>query len=244
MKLLILAGGYGTRLYPLVKDIPKALLEVAGNSLIGHTLEKFRAVRNIDEVLVVTNAKFCDLLSSWAAKEQAFPVRVINDGTKTPEERLGAMGDIAFVLEEIGMNSDLVVVGSDNLFDADLAAFFAAAASRKTSPTVGLYDISNAGMASKYGVVQLDTQDKIISLEEKPEHPRSTLISMCLYYFPSSTLPQIASFLQATGKTDTTGGYIQWLYKQIDVYGFKFGGRWYDIGSLESYAEAQDNFIK
>lgn len=244
MKLLILAGGYGTRLYPLVKDIPKALLEVGGIPLIGHTLEKFRSVKSIDEVLVVTNAKFCGLLSAWAAQEKMFSVRVINDGTKTPEERLGAMGDIAFVLKEIGMLSDLIVVGSDNLFDADLSAFLDAAVLRRTAPTVGLYDIANLGMASKYGVVQLNREDRIISLEEKPECPLSTLISMCLYYFPATTLPQISLFLQETGKTDTTGGYIQWLYKQIEVYGFKFGGRWYDIGSLESYSEAQNSFIK
>ena len=148
--------------------VPLTLLpDRAGKELAARLADKgYTSLLNVvPSDLVVTNAKFCGLLSAWAAKEKAFPVRVINDGTKTPEERLGAMGDIAFVLKEIGMNSDLVVVGSDNLFDADLAPFFAAATARKTSPTVGLYDISDVGMATKYGVVGLNAQDKIISLE-------------------------------------------------------------------------------
>ena len=244
MKVMILAGGYGTRLYPLIKDTPKALLDICGKTLIDHTIEKFFDVQGIDEVVVVTNAKFYQMLVSWAQKHQGkpFSLRVINDGTHTPEERLGAIGDILFVLDQVPGDSDWVVVGSDNLFDYSISSFFDFARKQGPFATIGCYDIRTLSEASKYGVIELDTKGKIVSLEEKPKNPKSSLISMCLYYFPRAGLSHLKTFIKETGSKDTTGGYIQWLHKKEDVYGFKFDGKWYDIGSLESYHEAQKQF--
>jgi glucose-1-phosphate thymidylyltransferase len=246
MKVLILAGGYGTRLYPVIKDIPKALLEVCGKTLIDHTLEKFKGIPGIDEIMVVTNAKFYDLLSAWAQgrSDKTIPLRVINDGTHTPEDRLGAIGDILFVLKQTGIVTDLVVAGSDNLFNYAIKDFFSFGAAKAPSVTIGCYDLQDLGNATKYGVIELDPTGKILSMEEKPKNPRSTLISMCLYYFPKESLPNLQAFVDETKNPDTTGGYLQWLYKKTPVYGFKFSGKWYDIGSLESYNDAQANFSK
>lgn len=245
MKVMILAGGYGTRLYPLIQDTPKALLDVCGKTLIDHTIEKFFDVKGIDEVVVVTNAKFFDLLFAWSHKRKdfPFPVRVLNDGTRTPEERLGAIGDVLFVLEQESVLSDWTVVGSDNLFNGTLTNFFDFALRQKDRATIGCYDIRNRKDASKYGVIELDEKGRVVSLEEKPKDPRSSLISMCLYYFPRSGLSSFSKFIQETGNRDTTGGYIQWLYQKEDVYGFRFDGKWYDIGSLESYHQAQKEFL-
>ncbi len=244
MKILILAGGYGTRLYPVVKDTPKALLEVCGKTLIDHTLEKFFAVPGIEEACVVTNAKFFLMLQDWAGKTQApFPLRVISDGTHTPEERLGAVGDILFVIEKEERPCDWIVAGSDNLFDQGVDGFVEFARGRGDHPTVGAYDIREVSAASKYGVVALDAHGLMVSLEEKPKEPKSSLISMCLYYFPRATLPLIRQYVDQTRATDTTGGCIQWIYQKSPVYGFKFSGKWYDIGSLESYDQAQKTFL-
>ena len=246
MKVLILAGGYGTRLYPVIKDTPKALLEVCGKTLIDHTVEKFSGIKGIDEIVVVTNAKFHGLLSTWAKNciGNPFPITVINDGTHTPQERLGAIGDILFVLDRYQPPSDWVVAGSDNLFDYSLSDFFKFALTKSSAPTVGCYDLEDLKDATKYGVIELDSSGRMISLEEKPKSPRSSLISMCLYYFPVASLPFLRTFIDETKTPDTTGGYIQWLYKKTAVYGFKFRGKWYDIGSLESYNNAQANFSK
>jgi glucose-1-phosphate thymidylyltransferase len=246
MKILILAGGYGTRLYPVIKDTPKALLEVCGKTLIDHTIEKFAGVDGIDEIVVVTNAKFHGLLSAWAAKRSGrpFPVRIVNDGTHTPEERLGAIGDILFVLEQEKNPDDWLVAGSDNLFDYSLGDYFAFARNQAPSVTVGCYDLESLENAVKYGVIELDGAGKILSLEEKPKAPRSTLISMCLYFLPRESLRNLRTFVDETKSPDTTGGYLQWLHKKTPVYGFKFHGKWYDIGSLESYNDAQAHFSK
>jgi glucose-1-phosphate thymidylyltransferase len=246
MKVLILAGGYGTRLYPVIKDIPKALLEVCGKTLIDHTLDKFSRIPGINEIIVVTNAKFYGLLSTWAQgrANKPFPIRVINDGTHTPEDRLGAIGDILFVLGLIGMSSDLVVAGSDNLFNYSIDDFFTFGGAKAPSVTIGCYDLQDLGQATKYGVIELDPSGKVLSMEEKPKNPRSTLISMCLYYFPKESLSNLQAFIDETNNPDTTGGYLQWLHKKTPIYGFKFSGKWYDIGSLESYNDAQANFSK
>ena len=245
MKVLVLAGGYGTRLYPVVKNTPKALLEVCGKSLIDHLLEKFVPIVGIEEVCVVTNNKFALLMQAWANTKTNLPfkLRIVNDNTNTPEERLGAIGDVLFVLERETSPSDWIVSGSDNLFDAQLKDFVAFSASKLSEVTVGAYDIKDIKAASKYGVVGLDANGRMISLQEKPKDPQSSLISMCLYYFPKSTLASIREYVNETQATDTTGGCIQWLYQRKSVCGFKFSGKWYDIGSLESYDEAQKSFL-
>ncbi len=246
MKVLILAGGYGTRLYPVVKDTPKALLEVCGKTLIDHVLEKFYTVAGIEEVCVVTNDKFHHLLQQWAQKKNSapFPIRVVNDGTRIPEERLGAVGDILFVFDREKQPVDWLVAGSDNLFDQDMAGFVRLSQSKAPHATVGAYDIHDLVLARKYGVMSLADDGLMTSLEEKPQEPRSSLISMCLYYFPVDVQPLIRRYVQETNSSDTTGGCIQWLYKKSPIYGFKFQGKWYDIGSLESYDDAQKNFMR
>ncbi len=246
MKVLILAGGYGTRLYPLVKDTPKALLEVCGKTLIDHVLEKIVPLAGVEEVCVVTNDKFVALLQVWADKKKSlpFPIKVITDGTKVPEERLGAVGDILFVIEKEKVKTDWLVAGSDNLFDQGIIDFIAFARSKAPHASVGAYDIRDIQAATKYGVVAVDATGRMTSLEEKPAAPKSSMISMCLYYFPKESLPLIRHYVDETHATDTTGGCIQWLYQKSPVFGFKFQGQWYDIGSLESYDEAQRSFLK
>ncbi len=245
MKVLILAGGYGTRLYPVVKDTPKALLEVCGKTLIDHVLEKIVPVAGVEEVCIVTNDKFYGQLKAWADAKAGLPfaLRVINDGTKAPEERLGAVGDILFVIEKEKDRGDWLVVGSDNLFDQGIVGFMVQAVKNAPHVTIGAYDIRDIALASKYGVVAVDPNGLILSLEEKPKEPRTSLISMCLYYFPKEALRFIRRYVDETQATDTTGGFIQWLYRKNPVYGFKFSGKWYDIGSLQSYDEAQKDFL-
>ena len=172
-----------------------------------------------------------------------FSIRVISDGTKVPEERLGAVGDILFVIDQEKKHTNWLVAGSDNLFDEGVDAFVRFAVSQAPAVTVGAYDIREVSSASKYGVLSLDSDGRLRSLEEKPKEPKSSLISMCLYYFPHEALALIHRYVDETHSTDTTGGCIQWLYPKSPVYGFKFHGKWYDIGSLESYDEAQKSFF-
>jgi len=245
MKALILAGGYGTRLYPLIKDTPKALLEVNGKELINYILDKIEHLKGLNEVLVVTNDKFEKILQEWAGRQTSFlyPITIINDGTSTPEDRLGSIGDIDFAIKKESLNDDVLVLGSDNLFDFGLDEFFNTAVKKPESVSIGLYDVGDLEEAAKFGVVGLSADQKIISFIEKPAKPESTLIAMCMYYLPQKTLGFIRDYLIESQKSDTAGDYIRWLHESRDVYGFKFTGKWYDIGSIESYEEAQKSFL-
>lgn len=241
MKILILAAGYGTRLYPLVQDTPKAFLDVKDKPLIAHIIDKIKMAPGLNEFLIVTNNKFFKPFDEWA-KRQAFNVRVINDKTDTPEQRLGSIGDIQFALNQYPFSDDLLVIGSDNLFNFNLEDFFQFAQSKKKAATIGLYDIKDITQAHQYGVVSVDKNKKIILFEEKPQKPKSTLIAMCFYYFPKDLVSFIPQYIKEGGKADRAGDYIKWIAEKHEAYGFTFSGKWYDIGSIESYNEAQKNF--
>ncbi len=244
MNILILAGGYGTRLYPLIIDKPKALLDVNNRALIDYAVERVIHWPDVNIIYVVTNNKFYQHLKDWAKGQKKIleKICIVNDKTETPETRLGSIGDINFVLKNEKPDDDLLVMGSDNLFDYALDDFITFARKNSPSGTIGLYDIRELEGAKKFGVVALDHKGKILSFEEKPKEPKSSLIAMCLYYFPKKTLGLIQEYLIESRKSDMAGDYIRWLCGRQDVYGFKFSGLWFDIGSIESYQEAQKYF--
>ena len=242
MNALILAAGYGTRLAAVAKDTPKPLLPVAGKGLIDHTVDKLKSVVGLSEITVVTNNKFYGVFIDWAKNYKDINIRVINDGTNTPEERLGSVGDIAFVWKNERILNDWLIIGGDNLFDQDLNQFMVTARAKTPAVSIGLYDIGDVSAASKFGVCAVDNANKVISFQEKPKVPASSLITMCLYYFPKETLGYIEEYRAESKALDAAGSYIQWLSEKKNVYGIQFAGKWYDIGSIESLKDAQEHF--
>ncbi len=244
MVILILAGGYGTRLAELGKNTPKALLKVQDRYLLDHILDKLKPLPGVKELVLVTNNRFYGIFLQWAKAHagHGVPVTIVNDGTNTPEDRLGSIGDIDFVIRQKNVQDDLLVVGGDNLFGAALDEYIRFSQANAPTVTIGLYDVRSLEEAKRFGVVEVDAQGKIKSFEEKPAQPRSSLIGMCLYYLPKKSLGLIENYLVESGKSDTAGDYIRWLCKKSEVFGFKFQGKWYDIGSIESYREAQNDF--
>jgi len=244
MQILILAAGYGTRLYPLTKDTPKPLLPIQGKPLVDYLLEKIQHLIGLNRIMVVTNKKFHPRFQNWKNqhKDLKVPLSVLNDGSDKNENRLGSMGDINFAVHKEAVEEDLLVVGGDNLFDQPLDEFVQTAKKKSPRVTIGLFDLKDQRAAKNFGVVSLDEKKRVISFEEKPQNPQSSLIGMCLYYFPKDSLGLIRDYLNESKRADTSGEYIQWLFKKEDVYAVVLQGKWYDIGSLEAYEEAQKNF--
>ena len=250
MKALILAAGYDTRLAEIAKDTPKPLLTVAGKALIDYTIDKLKTVAGLSGIVVVSNNKFYNHFCVWVdtyrspigASGRCPPIRVVNDRTNTPQERLGSVGDIHFVWKNESSVDDWLVIGGDNLFDQDLNQFMAYAGSHSPAVTIGLYDIGDIASATQFGISAVDQNGRVISFQEKPEIPASSLITMCLYYFPRTTLGYIEEYRKESKALDAAGSYIQWLVEKKNVYGFQFNGKWYDIGSIESLQEAQQHF--
>jgi glucose-1-phosphate thymidylyltransferase len=242
MKALILAAGYGTRLAAVIKDTPKPLIPVNNRPLVDYIVDKVKGVPSLTEIVVVTNNKFTPHFTKWAAGRTDVKIRVVNDGTNTPEERLGSVGDINYVWSKEQVEDDWLIIGGDNLFDQDVKVFMEFAKSKAPAVTIGIFDIKDIAAATKFGVVGINSEKKVTSFQEKPAEPKSSLITMCLYYFPKVTLSYLKEYLSQSKATDAAGSYIQWLSEKKNVYGFNFEGKWYDIGSIESLYEAQKNF--
>lgn len=240
MKALILAAGYATRLYPLTKDYPKPLLKLGKKPILNYIVEKLSDLDNLNEIIVITNSKFFSHFKNWSRN---LTIRkrfcLIDDLTRNLSDRLGAIGDLRFVVDRKRIKEDLLVIAGDNIFDTGLEEFISFA-QKKRSPVIGAYKLRNKTKAKKYGVIQLDHKNRLIDFKEKPKLPKSTLVAMCLYYFPKDKLSLIREYMDYEEyKHDTAGSYISWLKNKVPVYVFVFGGSWFDIGDHKSYNEAQ-----
>lgn len=240
MRILFLAAGYGTRLHSVTKSTPKALLPLSNIPLLTRIVQKtvsLADVVSVDEVVVVSNNKFYEQFLSWKETVPLNTLAIVNDGSNSPDDRRGAVGDLLF-----GINSkvdDWLVIGADNFFDWELDAFVKFSFLRRPFPAVGLYNIKKKQSASRMGVVKIDREGIIREFEEKPEHPKSTLIAACIYFFPRESVPYIDEYVKQYENVDMIGNYISWLTTRTKVYGFLFQGDWIDIGVEESYKAAQ-----
>ena len=243
MKILILAAGYATRLYPLTKHWPKPLLLVKEKPIIAHIIEKVDSIDAVNEIIIVSNDKFFPQFEDWA-KNVKFKnkITVINDKTTSENDRLGAIGDINFAINYSNIKDDLMVIGGDNLFSFNLKKFSEFLKQKKAMCAVGVYDIKNPDMVSKYGVITLDKSKKIIDFHEKPKKSNSTLISMCVYFFRANALNLFKQYIESKDCHDTSGDYIKWLCKKTEVLGYEFKGIWYDIGDIVTFYHASITF--
>ena len=241
MKVLILAAGYATRLYPLTLTQPKPLLPVAGKPMIDYVLDNIAPIPGIDRVYIVTNAKFAGHFQKWADQYRATKAKldftIVNDGSTDDSNKLGAIGDLALVLDREQVDDDLIVVAGDNLFSQSIEKF-GIFCREKGQPVLGIHDVGSLELAKKYGVVDTDATGRITSFVEKPQDPASTLIGIALYYYPRATLPLIRQYIAEGNNPDQPGRLIQWLYPRVPVLTWSVPGIWYDIGSKETLEEA------
>jgi len=243
--VIILAAGYATRLHPLTENQPKPLLAVGEKPIVEHIIDKVNQIKEVNEIIIVTNNKFTPHFESWFGSYQSQkPIKIINDGTLTNEDRLGAVGDINFVLEKENITDDVLVIAGDNLFEFELnnlMSFF----QEKSTTVVALHDLKDKNkVAKKLGVVQTDSNNKLTNFEEKPEEPETTLASTGCYIFKKEDVQLISNYLKNSERWDNTGDFLKWLMNQSTVHGFSFTERWFDIGSFEALEEAYNIYGK
>ena len=247
MKILILAAGYATRLYPLTLTKPKPLLDVAGRPMIEHVLENIAPIPGIDRVYVVTNDKFAAPFQQWAdgyrASGSKLNFTIINDGSTDDTNKLGAIGDLNLVLEREQVDDDLIVVAGDNLFSESIEAF-GKFCCEKNAPVLGVYDVGDLEAIKKYNAITVDGDGRITYFEEKPQVPQSTLTGIALYFYPRATLPLIRQYVAEGNNPDQPGRLVQWLYPRTPFYTWRVPGLWFDIGSKETLEEANEIFGK
>jgi glucose-1-phosphate thymidylyltransferase len=240
VKALLLAAGYGTRLSPLTDRVPKELLPVGGRPIIDWILDSVTAVPEIDEIHLVTNAHKIDAFANWA---HAREVTLHDDGTRSNEERLGATGDIRFVLDRTDLrDDDLLVIAGDNLFGFSVAEYVAFWRSKEAGSAIAVHQLADPSLAHLYGVVELAADDRIVGLEEKPERPRSDLVSTATYLFARDHLPLLDRYLDEGNPPDPPGRFLIWLSEREPVYGFRFAEEWLDIGDPQQLLAADNRY--
>jgi glucose-1-phosphate thymidylyltransferase len=231
VKALILAAGYATRLRPLTDAIPKQLLPVGGRPMVDWILDRIEET-SADEIHLVTNARFAADFGRWAAGKD---VRVHNDGTTSNEDRLGAIGDIEFV----GLDDDLLAIAGDNLFDyslADYESYWRA----KGGSAVAVHDVGDRELAKRYGIVDVDADDRITNFIEKPDDPPTTLCATATYLYRREHAALVPVYLAGGNPPDQPGNFVAWLHKREPVYAYRFSGAWYDIGDHAQLLEADN----
>lgn len=243
MKIVVLAAGYATRLYPLTLTQPKHLLRVGGRPILDHVLDKLAPIEGVRGTIVVTNSKFARQFRDWAAARDGDPVTVVDDGTNDDATKLGAIGDLHLLIDREGVDEDLVVVAGDNLFSHSLEGFGREGRERN-APVLGVYDVGELEAIRKYSSISVDDEGRITDFEEKPERPTSTLAGIALYFYPRSTLPLVRRYVEEGQNADQPGRLVQWLYTRTPVYTWRVPGAWYDIGSHETLAEADRIFTE
>ena len=233
MKCVILCAGYATRLYPLTLNKPKALLEIRGKPLLTDIVE--RILNEIEKIYIVSNDKFYYNFVWWLENlksEFKEKIEIINDETSTNENRLGGIGDLNFVIESKQIDDDILVILGDNYFNFNLDNFINFF--KKVGGTVlGVVSLDKE-QAKSFGVVEI-ADDKISSFEEKPENPKSNLVSTGLYIFTKEDLKEIKEYMKTNLNKDGPGYLIKYFVGIKNVYAYKFDGWWIDIGSIEEY---------
>lgn len=241
MKAYVLAAGYATRLGVIARDRAKPLLDVGGKPVLSHTLARLQEVEGLSEVVVVTNARFHDQFVVWAKSAPAgVRVRVLDDGSTRAEERLGAIGDLAFAVgREPPGDQPWFVVAGDNLIDFDLRP--ATRAFRDLNrPLLLLRCVHSADVEGRYNEVVLDDEGRVVRVREKPPDPQTGITAIAAYFFTPDVVDLLETYLEESDERDAPGHFISWLVERTPVEGFFFEGEWFDTGNLEALRAARD----
>ena len=240
MKCLILAAGYATRLYPLTENFPKPLLKVGDKTILDWLVDDIDSAGLVDEFVVISNHKYAQHFEAWA-KAKKCKVTVLDDGTASNETRLGAVKDIQFAIDALKLDDDMLVIAGDNVLDFSLTKFIAYAQQKGSSCVMRYYEAEEKCLR-KCGVAQIDENDLILSLEEKPAEPKSNWCTPPFYFYTREDAKRVKDGIEQGCGTDAPGSYIAWLCGQTKVHSMEMPGSRYDIGNLESYQQVQATY--
>ena len=240
MKCVILAAGYATRLYPLTENFPKPLLAVGEKNILEWLIEDIGD--SVDEYVVISNHKFVEHFRAWSAKRPE-KITVLDDGTESNETRLGAVRDVQFAVDELGLDDDLLVIAGDNVLDFSLKTFVEYYKARGTTCVMRYWEPSEEKL-HKTGVAEVDENGLILHMEEKPAVPRSHWCTPPFYIYRREDVPMVKKGIESGCGVDAPGSFIAWLCDQVPVHAFEMPGKRYDIGNLESYEEVKRTYSR
>ena len=237
---IVLAAGYATRLYPLTENFPKPLLKVGEKTILDWLVDDIDTLGLVDEYVVISNHKYAVHFDAWAATKPQ-KVTVVDDGTSTNETRMGAVKDIQFAIEKLGLDDEMLVIAGDNVLDFSLTKFMTYAREKGTSCIMRYYEADEKKLL-KCGVVTIDEDEKILNMTEKSPTPATHWCCPPFYYYSREDAKLVQQGIDSGCGTDAPGSYIAWLCKQTTVHAMEMPGKRYDIGNLESYEKVRAEY--
>ena len=242
MKNIVIAAGYATRLGELTKNFPKPLLKIGSSTILGRMLDDIDQIPEIDEHIIVTNHRFAPIFEQWVA-EQSYskPVTIVDDQTSTNETRLGAVCDLLYAIEKLSIDDDLLVVAADNILMFSFKEFVDFAKQKGTS-CIMCHEQPSLERLQRTGVVVLDDDDKVLDMEEKPLAPKSHWAVPPFYIYMRKDLDLVRHSVESGCGKDAPGNLAHYLVNMTEIHAWKMSAGRFDIGSLDSYEEAQRIF--
>ena len=242
MKNIVIAAGYATRLGELTKNFPKPLLKIGENTILGRMLDDIDRIPEIDEHIIITNHKFAHIFEQWKlGTAYQKPITIIDDGTETNDTRLGAVCDLLYAMDKLGIDDDMLVVAADNLLFFSFKEFVDFANEKGTS-CIMCHEQPSIEKLQRTGVVVLDNNNKVLNMEEKPEHPKSHWAVPPFYIYKRHDLDLIRHSVENGCGKDAPGNLAHYMVDRTTIHAWPMSAGRFDIGSLDTYYEACEKF--
>ncbi len=244
MKNVVIAAGYATRLGELTKNFPKPLLKIGENTILGRMLDDIDRIPEVDEHIIVTNHKFAPIFEKWAGEQHySKKMTIIDDGTSTNETRLGAVCDLLYAMEQLGVNDDLLVVAADNLLFFSFQQFVDFAKEKGTS-CIMCHEQPSIEKLQRTGVVVLDEDMRVLNMEEKPQVPKSHWAVPPFYIYRKEDMDLVRHSVENGCGKDAPGNLAHYMVEHTTMHAWPMSAGRFDIGSLDTYYEAVERFGK
>ncbi len=211
-------------------------LPIGESTVIDRIFEELEADKRVDEVYVNTNERFASDFETHLENASFEKPRVSVEETTAEDEKFGVVGALAQLVDREGIDDDLLAIAGDNLISFDLSDFIDAFETNE-APTLAAYDVGSYEQATSYGIVELE-DDRVVDFQEKPDEPKSTLVSIACYALPEESVSLFPTYLEDGNNPDEPGWFIQWLQNRTPTYAYTFDEVWFDIGTPESYLDA------
>ena len=242
MKNIVIAAGYATRLGELTRNFPKPLLQIGESTILGRMLDDIDRIDDIDEHIIITNHRFAHIFEEWAAAQTyTKPIIIVDDGTTTNENRLGAVCDLLFAMEKLAITDDILVVAADNILMFSFQEFVDFA-KEKDSSCIMCHEQSSIERLQRTGVVVLDENNRVLNMEEKPQVPKSHWAVPPFYIYLKKDLPLVRHSVENGCGKDAPGNLAHYMVDNTVMHAWPMSAGRFDIGSLDSYEEAKQLF--